>query len=78
MNVLIACEFSGIIRDAFCKMGHNSWSCDLLPSEKPGNHFQCDIFDVLYKDYLTDVDAFQNRILKFKVRKMEKKLKIIL
>lgn len=43
MRILIACEFSGIVRDAFIKQGHNTWSCDLLPSELPGNHFQCDI-----------------------------------
>lgn len=38
MKVLIACEFSGIVRDAFTKRGHNAWSCDLLPSERPGKH----------------------------------------
>lgn len=43
MNVLVACEFSGIVREAFTKRGHNAWSCDLLPSEKPGNHYQGDI-----------------------------------
>ena len=40
MNVLVACEFSGIVRDAFIKLGHNAFSCDLLPSEKPGPHIQ--------------------------------------
>ncbi len=43
MRVLIACEFSGIVRDAFKARGHDAWSCDLLPSERPGNHFQGDI-----------------------------------
>lgn len=43
MNVLIACEFSGIVRDAFIKKGHNAVSCDLLPTEKPGPHIQIDI-----------------------------------
>jgi len=43
MRVLIACEFSGIVRDAFAKRGHNAWSCDLLPTEKEGNHIQGDI-----------------------------------
>lgn len=38
MNVLIACEFSGIVREAFRALGHNAWSCDLLPSEQPGSH----------------------------------------
>lgn len=44
MKVLVACEFSGIVRDAFAKRGYDAWSCDLLPSEKPGNHLQQDIF----------------------------------
>lgn len=47
MRVLIACEFSGIIREAFSKLGHNAYSCDILPSEIPGNHYQCDVRDIL-------------------------------
>lgn len=47
MRVLIACEFSGIVRDAFAAKGHDAWSCDLLPSERPGNHLQCDVLTVL-------------------------------
>ena len=47
MRVLIACEFSGIVRDAFSERGHEAWSCDLLPTEKPGNHYQCDIKEIL-------------------------------
>ncbi len=39
MKVLVACEFSGIVRDAFKAKGHDAWSCDLLPTERPGNHF---------------------------------------
>ncbi len=42
MKVLIACEFSGIVREAFAKRGHDAWSCDLLPSEIPGKHIQDD------------------------------------
>lgn len=38
MRVLVACEFSGIVRDAFAARGHDAWSCDLLPTERPGNH----------------------------------------
>jgi hypothetical protein len=38
MKVLIACEFSGIVRDAFAARGHDAWSCDLLPTERPGRH----------------------------------------
>lgn len=47
MRVLVACEFSGTVRDAFALRGHEAWSCDIIPSEKPGNHYQCDVRDVL-------------------------------
>ena len=47
MKVLIACEFSGIVRDAFKAKGHDAWSCDLLPSERPGNHIQGDVLSIL-------------------------------
>jgi hypothetical protein len=47
MKVLIACEFSGIVRDAFIAKGHDAWSCDLLPTERPGNHYQCDVLDII-------------------------------
>lgn len=47
MNVLVACEFSGIVRHAFRKRGHNAWSCDLLPTEDGSNfHFQDDVRNV--------------------------------
>jgi hypothetical protein len=45
--VLVACEFSGIVRDAFIAVGHEAMSCDLLPSERPGPHYQGDVRDVL-------------------------------
>lgn len=48
MNVLVACEYSGTVREAFAARGHNAWSCDLLPSDKPGQHFQCDVLEVAY------------------------------
>lgn len=44
MRVLIACEFSGAVRDAFADRGHDAMSCDLLPSETPGQHHQGDVF----------------------------------
>ena len=47
MNVLIACEFSGIVREAFKSKGHNAMSCDILPSEIPGNHYQGDVRDII-------------------------------
>lgn len=43
MKVLVACEYSGTVRDAFKAKGHDAWSCDLLPTEKPGNHIQDDV-----------------------------------
>ncbi len=46
MKVLVACEFSGAVRDAFTALGHDATSCDLLPSETPGKHYQGDVFDV--------------------------------
>jgi hypothetical protein len=47
LRVLIACEFSGTVRDAFTAAGHDAMSCDLLPSETPGEHYQGDVRDVL-------------------------------
>jgi site-specific DNA-cytosine methylase len=47
MKVLIACEYSGAVRDAFVKNGHDAMSCDLLPTDVPGNHHHGDVFDVI-------------------------------
>jgi len=47
MRILIACEFSGIVRDAFIARGHDAISCDLLPTERPGPHIQGDVLDIL-------------------------------
>ena len=47
MRVLIACEYSGIVREAFKAKGHDAWSCDLLDTEIPGNHIQGDVLDIL-------------------------------
>ncbi|HNC40299.1 MAG TPA: hypothetical protein PK522_00795 [Nitrosomonas sp.] len=47
MKVLVACEYSGVVRDAFKKRGHNAISCDLLPTDKPGQHYQGDVFDII-------------------------------
>jgi len=51
MRVLIACEFSGIVREAFKAKGHDTWSCDLLPTEIPGNHYQDDIANILDRSW---------------------------
>lgn len=47
MRILIACEYSGVVRDAFIRAGHDAMSCDLLPTEVPGPHYQGDVRDVL-------------------------------
>ncbi|MBU6392534.1 MAG: DNA cytosine methyltransferase [Planctomycetes bacterium] len=48
MRVLVACEFSGIVREAFRAKGHDALSCDLMPSDLPGPHYQGDVRDVLH------------------------------
>ena len=53
MRVLIACEYSGIVRDAFIAKGHDAMSCDLSPTDSPGPHYQGDVMDVL--DYPWDL-----------------------
>jgi hypothetical protein len=47
MKVLIACEYSGTVRDAFIRLGHDAMSCDLLPTDVPGPHYQGDVRDIL-------------------------------
>jgi len=47
MRVLVACEYSGAVRDAFRRAGHDAISCDLLPTDAPGPHYQGDVRDVL-------------------------------
>ena len=47
MRVLIACEYSGVVRDAFRALGHDAWSCDLLETERPGPHYKGDVRDIL-------------------------------
>lgn len=51
MRVLVACEFSGTVRDAFTKLGHEAMSCDLLPTESEGWHYQGDVRDVLHYEW---------------------------
>lgn len=46
MRVLVACEYSGKVRDAFAAKGHDAMSCDLLPTDAPGKHYQGDMFDL--------------------------------
>lgn len=56
MRILIGCEYSGIVRDAFIARGHDAMSCDLLPTERPGPHYRGDVRDVL--DYPWDMAIF--------------------
>ncbi len=52
MRILLACEYSGVVRDAFRSKGHDAWSCDILPSDAGKKyHYQCDIFEVIDKDW---------------------------
>ena len=47
MKVLVACEFSGVVRDVFIERGHDAMSCDLLPTEITGSHYLGDVFDII-------------------------------
>ena len=47
MKVLVACEFSGVVRDAFIRGGHEAMSCDLLPTDVPGPHYKGDVMDII-------------------------------
>ena len=48
IKILIACEYSGRVREAFAKLGHDAWSCDLLPTEQEGNHIIGDCIEIAY------------------------------
>jgi hypothetical protein len=51
MKVLVACEFSGVVRDAFIAKGHDAVSCDLLPTDRPGPHLHGDVMDVINMEW---------------------------
>lgn len=51
LRVLVACEYSGSVRDAFRALGHEAISCDLLPTDAPGPHYQGDVFDIINDGY---------------------------
>ena len=51
MRVLVACEYSGVVRDAFAARGHDAWSCDILDSESEGQHIRGDALEVLHKGW---------------------------
>ena len=51
MKILIACEFSGTVRDTFAALGHDVTSCDLEPTEKPGKHYQGSVLDIINDEW---------------------------
>ena len=51
MRILVACEYSGIVRDAFLKNGHDAISCDLLPTDSPGPHYQGSVLDIIDENW---------------------------
>jgi len=76
MNVLIACEYSGTVRDAFENTGFNAWSCDIIPTEseqtqKAEKHFEGDVFEIL------DVGKWR-KIYPVKWRKMPEKWDLLI
>lgn len=58
LRVLVACEFTGTVRDAFTHLGHYAISCDIEPSEKPGWHYQGNVLDILHSYWWDLVIAF--------------------
>ena len=51
MKVLVACEFSGVVRDAFTAQGHDAMSCDIIPTESPGKHYEGDVLDLVEEPF---------------------------
>lgn len=51
MKVLVACEYSGVVRDAFIARGHEAISCDLLPTDRSGPHYQGDVMDIIGENW---------------------------
>jgi len=85
MRVLVACEFSGVVRDAFTKRGHTAWSCDLLLSETPGGHILGDVSNCLSWDWdlmiahppCTHLAVSGARWFKDKVKEQEEALEFV-
>ena len=51
MKILVACEYTGVVRDCFLALGHDAMSCDILDTEVPGPHYKGDVRDILHKDW---------------------------
>lgn len=86
MRVLVGCEFSGVVREAFRKRGHDAWSCDLLDSESnPKRHIKCDVRNILYDgwDLMVAHPSFQHlavsgaRWFKYKVEEQKEALDFV-
>jgi hypothetical protein len=89
MKILIACEYSGRVRDAFTAKGHDVTSCDLLPTERPGKHYEGNVYDILYQDdwemmiahpdctYLCSSGLHWNNKIEGRAEKTEKALEFI-
>lgn len=85
MRVLIACEYSGIVRDAFTRHAHDAWSCDLLPTERSGQHIQDDILKHLDEEWdlmiahppCTHLSVSGAHLFKHKVRKQQEALDFV-
>lgn len=82
MRVLVACEFSGIVREAFRKYGHDAWSCDIIPSRWPGQHMRCDVRKALEDGWdlmvahppCTHLAVSGARLFKYKVKQQAQAL----
>ena len=89
MLILIACEFSGKVREAFKQRGHNAWSCDLQDTELPGQHLRCKVELVLKKykwdmliafppcTYLTSAGMMWNKKMPWRVKETIRALKFV-
>lgn len=62
LKVLVGCEYSGRVRDAFKKLGHDAWSCDLLDTEVPGQHYKGDVRDMLKEYWDNQTASGQNKL----------------
>ena len=85
MKVLVACEFSGIVRDAFKNKGHNAWSCDFLDSEKPGQHIKGNVKNIINENWdlmiahppCTYLAVSGARWFKYRIQEQEKALEFV-
>lgn len=85
MRVLVACEFSGVVRRAFRAAGHDAWSCDILPAEDDGHHFQGDVLCLLDRDWdlmiahppCTHLAVSGAKWFKFKQREQQEALQFV-